>query len=161
MELPLLFLPTGSRGLKILAHDIILVNMLHRHVCYIYIYICIYIYIYIYIYRHILTCQGFISMVPEMGIDAYARDACVRLHTCPYGWYHVHVVPCARLMSLCISNHCSICIHNNMHVCTYQTQSYTSKGMCRRGIGSFVRNSYLSTPCPLVICPYLCTSDKH
>ena len=31
-----------------------------------------------------------------------------------------------------------------------------SKGIWRQGIASFVRNSYVSTPCPVVICPYLC-----
>ena len=37
-------------------------------------------------------------------------------------------------------------------------QSYISKGIWRQGIGSFVRNSYVSTLCHLVICPYLRTS---
>ena len=36
------------------------------------------------------------------------------------------------------------------------TQSYTSKG-----IGSFVRNSYVSTIRPVVVCPYLCTSEAR
>ena len=40
-------------------------------------------------------------------------------------------------------------------------QSYTSKGIRRQGIGSFVRDSYVSTPCPVVICPYLCTSERQ
>ena len=31
--------------------------------------------------------------------------------------------------------------------------------MWRQGIGSFVRNSYFSTLCPVVVCPYLCTPD--
>ena len=39
------------------------------------------------------------------------------------------------------------------------TQSYISKGIWRQGIGSFVRDSYVSTLWPVVICPYLCTSD--
>ena len=30
-----------------------------------------------------------------------------------------------------------------------------------RAIGSFVRNSYVSTLCPVVICPYLCLSALH
>ena len=38
-------------------------------------------------------------------------------------------------------------------------QSYISKGIWRQGIGSFVRNSYVSTLCPVAICPYLCTPD--
>ena len=38
-------------------------------------------------------------------------------------------------------------------------QSYISKSTWRQGIGSLVRNSYVSTLCPVVICPYLCTSD--
>ena len=38
-------------------------------------------------------------------------------------------------------------------------QSYMSKGIWRQGIGSFVRNSCVSTLCPVVICPYLCTSE--
>ena len=41
------------------------------------------------------------------------------------------------------------------------SQSYISKGIWRQGIGSFVRNSNLSTLCPVVICPYVCTSDFH
>ena len=36
---------------------------------------------------------------------------------------------------------------------TSLAQSYISKGMWRQGIGSFVRNSYVSTLCPVVICP--------
>ena len=40
-------------------------------------------------------------------------------------------------------------------------QSYISKGMRRQGIDSFVRISYVSTLCPVVICPYLCTSDAR
>ena len=40
------------------------------------------------------------------------------------------------------------------------SQSYMSKGIWRQGIGSFVRNSYVSTLCPVVICPYWCTSDS-
>ena len=39
-------------------------------------------------------------------------------------------------------------------------QSYRSKGIWRQGIGSFDRNSCDSTRCPVVICPYLCTSDQ-
>ena len=39
------------------------------------------------------------------------------------------------------------------------SESYISEGIWRQGIGSFVRNSYVSTLCPVVICPYLCTSD--
>ena len=38
-------------------------------------------------------------------------------------------------------------------------QSYISKGIWRQGIGSFVSKSYVSTLCPVVICPHLCTSD--
>ena len=41
------------------------------------------------------------------------------------------------------------------------SQSYISKGIWRQGIGSFVRNSYVSTLCPVVICPYLCTSEHR
>ena len=37
--------------------------------------------------------------------------------------------------------------------------SYISRGIWRQGIGSFVRDSYVSTLCPVVICPYLCTSE--
>ena len=36
-------------------------------------------------------------------------------------------------------------------------RSYISKGTGRQGIGSFVRNSCVR--CPVVICPYLCTSE--
>ena len=39
-------------------------------------------------------------------------------------------------------------------------QSCTSKGIWRQGIGSFVRNSHVSTLCPVVICPYLRTSEE-
>ena len=42
---------------------------------------------------------------------------------------------------------------------TYGIQSCTSKGIWRLGIGSFLRNSYVSTLCPVAICPYLCTSE--
>ena len=38
-------------------------------------------------------------------------------------------------------------------------QSCISRSICRQCIGSFVRNSYVSTLCPVVICPYLCTSE--
>ena len=30
-----------------------------------------------------------------------------------------------------------------------------------RALGPFVRNSYVSTLCPVVICPYLCTSEAR
>ena len=39
-------------------------------------------------------------------------------------------------------------------------QSYISKGIWRQGIGSFVRISIVSTLCPVVLCPYMCTSDR-
>ena len=41
-----------------------------------------------------------------------------------------------------------------------RSKSYISKGIRRQGIGSSVRNSYVSALCPVVICPYLCTSDE-
>ena len=41
----------------------------------------------------------------------------------------------------------------------YCIQSYISEGTWRQGIGSFTRNSYVSTLCPVVICPCLCPSD--
>ena len=47
----------------------------------------------------------------------------------------------------------------SQHYSTRDIQSYISKGIWRQGKGSFVRNSYVSTRCPVVICPYLCTSD--
>ena len=40
------------------------------------------------------------------------------------------------------------------------TQSYISKGIQRQGIGSFVRHSYVSRLCPVVMRPYLCTSER-
>ena len=39
------------------------------------------------------------------------------------------------------------------------SQSYMSKGIWRQGKGPFVGNSYVSTLCPVGICPYLCTSE--
>ena len=42
-----------------------------------------------------------------------------------------------------------------------RTQSYTSKGIWRQGIGSFVRKSYVQALCPVVLCPYLCTYDAR
>ena len=36
-----------------------------------------------------------------------------------------------------------------------------SKGIWRQGVGPFVRSSYGSTLCPVVMCPYLCTSDWY
>ena len=39
----------------------------------------------------------------------------------------------------------------------YSIRSCISQG--RQGVGSFVRNSYVSTLCTVVICPYLCTSN--
>ena len=40
-------------------------------------------------------------------------------------------------------------------------QSYTSKGIGPQGTGSFcvVRKSYVPALCPVVLCPYFCTSD--
>ena len=35
------------------------------------------------------------------------------------------------------------------------------QGICRQGIGSFVRNSYVSTLRPVVLCPDLCTPERH
>ena len=34
-----------------------------------------------------------------------------------------------------------------------------SKGVCRQGVVSFVRHSYVSTLRPVVVCPCLCTSE--
>ena len=34
-----------------------------------------------------------------------------------------------------------------------ESQSHVRKGIRRQGVGSFVRSSYVSTPCPVVICP--------
>ena len=42
-----------------------------------------------------------------------------------------------------------------------KSRSCTSKGIWRRGIGSAVRNPHVSTLCPVVICPYLCTSERE
>ena len=39
-------------------------------------------------------------------------------------------------------------------------QSDRSKGIWRQGIGSFIRNSYVSTLRPVVICPYSCPSEE-
>ena len=39
-------------------------------------------------------------------------------------------------------------------------QSCARKGRGRQGAGSFVRSSYASALCPVVVCPYLCTSDS-
>ena len=75
-----------------------------------------------------------------------------------------------------------ICIHIYMYICIYRprqgevpdairrmrlapdaqapaNQSYVSKGIWRQDIGSFVSSSYVSTLCPVVKCPYLCTSE--
>ena len=38
-------------------------------------------------------------------------------------------------------------------------QSCTRRGIGRQGVGTFLRNSYVSTLCPVVLCPYQCTSD--
>ena len=39
-------------------------------------------------------------------------------------------------------------------------QSYIRKGIGRQGIGSFcITNPYVSTLRPVVMCPYLCTSE--
>ena len=38
-------------------------------------------------------------------------------------------------------------------------RSYIRKRIRQQGMGSFVRNSYVSRLCPVVICPYLCTSE--
>ena len=40
---------------------------------------------------------------------------------------------------------------------SFTFQSYISKGIRRQGAGSFVRKSYVSTLCPVVIRPHLCT----
>ena len=48
-----------------------------------------------------------------------------------------------------------------VHRQTSWIQSCRSKGIWRQGIGSFARNSYVSTLCPVVICPYLCTSESR
>ena len=44
-----------------------------------------------------------------------------------------------------------------MIIIAARPQSCTSKGVGHQGIGSFGRNSYVSTQCPGAICPYLCT----
>ena len=41
----------------------------------------------------------------------------------------------------------------------WRSELHTSKGIGRQGVGSFVRDSYVSTLRPVVIRPYLCTSE--
>ena len=50
-------------------------------------------------------------------------------------------------------------VRNKQHIQQDTQQSYISKGIRRQGIGSFVRSSHVSTLCPVVICPSLCTSE--
>ena len=66
--------------------------------------------------------------------------------------------PRGRLSRL--GSHACACGHFRAQTSGLLNQSYMSKGTWRQGIGSFVRNSHVSTLCPVVICPYLCTSDK-
>ena len=60
-------------------------------------------------------------------------------------------------------NHDSTCSNRSSYDSSNNSskhiQSYMIKGIWRQGIGSFVGKSYVSTLCPVVICPYLCTSD--
>ena len=49
-----------------------------------------------------------------------------------------------------------IYIYNYIYIYIY---SYARKGIGRQGLGSVVRSAYVSALCPVVICPYLCTSD--
>ena len=50
-------------------------------------------------------------------------------------------------------------IYYNMITFMCIFQSCTSKFIRRQGIGSFARTCYVSTLLPVVICPYLCTSE--
>ena len=45
-------------------------------------------------------------------------------------------------------------MHETQSTLRSPSQSYISKGIWRQGIGSFVRNSCVSTLGPLIICPY-------
>ena len=45
--------------------------------------------------------------------------------------------------------------------CLLPNQSYISKGIWRQGVGSLVRNSCVSTLCPVDMCPYSGTPDPR
>ena len=54
-------------------------------------------------------------------------------------------------------------MHTRGKMRTRLDQAPTRANPARRAaklIGSFVGNSYVSTLCPVVICPYLCTSEN-
>ena len=92
-----------------------------------------------------------------------------------YIYIYIHIYVHAIHIYICIHIcTCYICIYIYIYIYIFYccgtrvspenlpfTRSHISKGIGRRGIGSFVRNSYVSTLCPLVICPYLCTSDSR
>ena len=62
-----------------------------------------------------------------------------------------------------ITWHCTVLLAKTSVTCNKARRavihSYIRKGKWRQGIGSFVRSSCVSTLCPVIICPYLCTSE--
>ena len=96
---------------------------------YVYVYVCVYVYIYIYIYVYV-------CIYIYIYIHTY-------IHT-SYIYIHVYTYTC-------------VCVYIYIYIYIYvfrQPQSNISKG-----IGSFARHSYVSALCPVVMCPYLCTSE--
>ena len=110
---------------------------------YIYIYVCIYIYIYVCIYIYISISIS-ISLSLYIYIYIYILSAPLLLSAGQEVVRRPQTVGMTR---------------QEMEPPLFAVQSYISKGIRRQGTGSFVRNSYVSTRCSVVICPYLCTSE--
>ena len=66
---------------------------------------------------------------------------------------HIHI----HIISIIITTMFLVII---MIMQVLESQSYTSKGVPRQGVGSLVRSSCVSTLCPVVICLHLRTSER-
>ena len=118
---------------------------------YIYIYmythnIFVYIYIYIHTYIHTYITQS---------RDLQMRTA--RTKTEKHAQIRTTHLWKTRGLATISRSVISTLKQNTQGACKYQ--SYISKGIWRQGIGYFARNSYVSTLCAVVICPYLCTHE--
>ena len=117
----------------------------YMYVCiYVYMYICIYAYMHICIYVYMYTC---ICVYLYVGVCVCV---CVCMYVCIYIYIYIYIHTTTTAASV------------SDFACTiFRCQSYTSKGIWRQDIGSLERSSYVSALCPVVICPYLCTSEDE
>ena len=123
----------------ICIHVYVYIHIYTRHI---YIYVCIYIYIYIYIHIYIYI---YLSLSLSLYIYIYI-----------YIYISCSVRPGLRPDDDARGERPRVRLRSPGGP---RCQSYTSRGLRRQGKGSSVRSSCVSKLGPVVVGPYLCTSD--